>query len=93
MERMFPDSFDWLTWRNGSLHELGVSYKESEIIKSRSIIRQYAIGYCSGHELICRPKPECVGVMFLYKDKFFWTHLTNIEFNNVFPEIINNKEE
>lgn len=87
MERMFPDSFDWSTWRNGSLHELGVTYKQFEIIRCRDIIKNYAIGYCYGWELLCRPKIDCISIMFLYNDKFFWTHLTIIEFNNIFPEL------
>ena len=87
MTRMFPDSFDWSAWRSGSLHELGVTYKQAEMIRCRGVIRKYSIGYCYGWELICRPKIDCIGVMFLYNDKFFWTHLSITEFNNIFPEI------
>lgn len=84
LDRMFPDSFDWSTWRNGSLHELGVTYKESEIIKSRDIIKKYAIGYYEGESLVCRPKPNTKAVMFLVDDRLFWTHLSNKEFKIIF---------
>ena len=81
---MFPDSFDWTTWRSGTLVDIGVTYKYNDIIASRDIIRKHAVGYCPGHELICRPKGDCTAVMFLFEDKFFWTHLTNREFTVIF---------
>ena len=88
IERMNQDSFDWLTWRNGSLHDLGVTYRTSEIIRSRKIILRYAVGYCRGHELICRPKKKHTGVMFFVNEMFFWTHLTNVEFEKIFSKEI-----
>jgi hypothetical protein len=34
--------------------------------------------------LLCRPKPETVGVMFLQDDEFWWTHLTVWEFAGLY---------
>lgn len=81
---MLSDYFDWQTWRAGSLHDLGVTYKESEILKSRAIIKQHAIGYCRGESLLCRPKGNTVGVMFFVDNIFFWTHLSVLEFSIIF---------
>lgn len=84
IEEMYPDSFCWQRWRAGSLHDLGIIYKESELIKSKNLIKKYAVGYCNGESLTCRPKEETVAVMFIYQDNKFWTHLTKREFSRIF---------
>lgn len=84
LEYMYPDSFDWQTWRAGSLHDLGIIYKESELIKSKNLIKKYAVGYCSGESLMCRPKEKTVAVMFIYQGNKFWTHLMRGEFSRIF---------
>ena len=91
MEHLHGTSFDWLTWACGSLTELGVRYNEYHIIFMRHTIRKYAVGWVRGDETMCRPKSGRVAVMFLKDDRFFWTHLTSIEFAKVFPEIELNK--
>lgn len=83
---MFPDSFDWHTWRAGTLQDFGVTYKFDDIVRSRNLIKKYAVGFCFGEELICRPKKDTKAVMFLYNNIFFWTHLTNKEFCVIFNE-------
>ena len=87
LQHMHDTSFDWLTWAGGSLTNLGVQYNTCHIIYMRRAIRKYAIGWARGHEVICRPKPNRIAVMFLKDDVFFWTHLMLEEFKTVFPEI------
>jgi len=82
INKMHGTSFDWLTWINSN--PLDIIYREEEILKQRERIRQYAIGYCNGDELLCRPKQDCVGVMFLKDNIQFWFHLTNKEFEVIF---------
>jgi hypothetical protein len=85
LEKMHGTSFDWLTWRGEGVIRLGVVQREAIIIANADILRKYAIGYCPAEEVICRPKKDCTAVMFLKDNDMFWTHLTNKEFNIIFP--------
>ena len=59
LEKMHGTSFDWLSWRGGTLTEyLNITPREEIILSNAYIIRKYAIGYCYGGELLCRPKPN-----------------------------------
>lgn len=87
IQHMHGTSFDWLTWSGGSLTNLGITYNEVYIISMRHVIRKYAVGWIKGEEVLCRPKPNRVAVMFLKDDRFFWTHITGVEFAAVFPEV------
>jgi hypothetical protein len=42
------------------------------------------VRFCVEEELLCRPKPDTVAVMFLKDDDFFWTRLTKREFYLIF---------
>lgn len=86
LEKMHGTSFDWLLWRGEGVIRLGVVQREAIILANADIIKKYAIGYCDGEELICRPKKNCMGIMFLKDNDYFWTHLTNKEFNIIFKE-------
>ena len=80
LERMHGTSFDWLRWRGGELTNLGLANRY-EIVKSNiHILRKYAVGYCYGNECLCRPKNNEVAIMFLQNDDFWWTHITEKEF-------------
>lgn len=82
-------SYDWLSWRNGTLYSLfNIVNNEHSIIANRNIIRKYAIGYCDSSNIPCRPKIGYVAVMFQYESEQFWTHLTKKEFSICFPEVI-----
>lgn len=80
-------SFDWLAWHGGSLLNLGVQYNSYHVRHMAHKIRQYAIAWCRGDQVICRPKPGRVAVMFLKDDFQFWTHLLEEEFRYCFPDI------
>lgn len=84
LEKMHGTSFDWLSWRGEGVIRLGVIQREKIILANSHIIKKYAIGYCPAEEIICRPKHNCMAVMFLKEDDLFWTHLTNKEFNELF---------
>ena len=79
--------FDWLLWRSGSPLDLGVKLcRSTYLLEQAQVVRKYAIGYCDGSQLICRPKHHTKAVMFMINDKLFWFHLTDEEFNKIFNE-------
>jgi len=87
LPRLHATSFGWLEWTGGSLARLGVQHNTFDIQSKRQLIRRYAIGYEVADNLPCRPKRDCVAVMFLRDGCEFWTHLTREEFCAVFPEV------
>ena len=86
LEKKDPQLFNWSSWRNGSPAELFLvaSFHILTITYGKSVIRKYAIGYCDGETLICRPKTEHKAVMFEKDNEIFWFHLTNREFERIF---------
>lgn len=82
-------SFDWLSWRNGSLiYTLKIPHRFEIIRFNVDIIRRYAIGYCGADTIPCRPKRGYIAVMFNTGDNDnWWTHLTIKEFVLCFPEL------
>ena len=79
--------FDWLTWRDGSIHDLDIQRCRYALITSphgKSQLQKYAIGWCYGENLMCRPKIGEIAVMFEKDDIRFWFHLRRIEFIEVF---------
>lgn len=85
IEKLDGSLFDWQTWRAGSLLDLGILYcRYSFIIYNKEIIKKYAIGYCDGNDLLCRPKSDSIAVMFYKNDIQFWNHLRRNEFQEIF---------
>ena len=89
IENYNEQSFDWCTWRNGSLiHTLKIQHRTPIIISNKNIIRELAIGFCNANNIPCRPKKGYVAVMFNSGDvDNWWTHLTINEFITCFPEL------
>lgn len=85
LERMHGTSFDFLTWSGGGLTNLGLPNRYDIIKSNIHILKKYAVGYCLGDELLCRPKKDEVGVMFLKDDRYFWTHMIPEEFKLLTP--------
>ena len=80
-----PTTFTWTLWRGGTLYDLGVlRYRTPFILEKRAVLKKYAIGYCDGVSLSCRPKKGNFAVMFQKGDVLFWTHLTAYEFSIIF---------
>jgi hypothetical protein len=78
--------FNWLTWRSGSIHDLDIQACRYAIITSpdgKRKLREFAIGWCNGQNLMCRPKNE-IAVMFEKNDTYFWFHMRKKEFEEVF---------
>jgi len=85
IKRLDSSYFDWSTWRcNNLLTAFNIKTRTYDIIKNSSIIKTYAIGYCNGESLICRPKQNYYAVMF-YSDNEYWrTHFNRKEFEKCF---------
>lgn len=89
MIKLDNSQFDWQSWRAGSPNDLNLICRESCLTSNRgkSIIREHAIGYCNAEDITCRPKKDNMAVMFLKNNKFFWFHLKNNEFKEIFGEL------
>lgn len=87
IDKLQPELFDWLLWRNGSPSDI---FKETNWYKNiadkKATLNSFAVGYCEGEKLQCRPKNNHKAVMFLIEDRLFWFHLTDKEFKEVFRE-------
>jgi hypothetical protein len=82
--------FDWLTWRSGTIHDLEIKACRYDLITSnqgKEQLRKYAIGFCYGENLPCRPKLKEIAVMFFKNDLYFWFHLRENEFMKVFKNV------
>jgi len=80
------DSFCWLRWLAGNPVEVfGQSIRSDSLPKET--IREKAVGYCDGESLVCRPKENYKGVLFLNNGHFCWFHLKNEEFYRCFEQI------
>lgn len=89
IEHYNEQSFDWLTWRSGSIIDvLKIPHRTELIIANKGIIRKHAIGYCIADKIPCRPKKDHVAVMFNTGELYnWWTHLSTNEFKTCFPEL------
>ena len=92
IEHLNEQSFNWLSWRNGSLiNTLRIPHRTEIIVLNKEIIRKHAIGYCKADNIPCRPKNGYIAVMFNNGEiENWWTHLTIKEFKLCFPEELNN---
>lgn len=88
LERMHSTSFDWQTWRSGSIADLGIPCRKECIINKGKIIKQYAIGYLESESLYCRPKIDQIAIMLLKDNNQFWFHLRKDEFISIFGDIL-----
>jgi molybdenum cofactor biosynthesis enzyme MoaA len=90
LEKIDGTMFDYSTWINGSVHDLiegDCRYKNLISDQNKISLKKYAVGYCDGGSLICRPKQKETGVMF-WKNEYFWFHLRNNEFIEIFGKAI-----
>lgn len=89
LQKLDSTLFDWLTWRAASFFDLQVYCRYEDITSGRGkhILRKYAVGWCNGESLICRPKVEHKALMCFKDGKHFWFHLRNKEFAEVFGEV------
>jgi hypothetical protein len=86
IEEKDPSVFDWLTWRRGSIHDLGLACREAAITSDRGkqILRAHAVAWCKSESLLCRPKTGQVALMVEKNGETFWFHIREHEFKGVF---------
>lgn len=83
LPEMDATQFDWLSWRGGGFSE----WENIVSDEGKAKIRKYAIGWCRGESLTCRPKPDEFAVMFLKGEEQRWFHMRKREFYEVFGRI------
>jgi len=94
IERLDSTLFDWLAWRAGHPLDLGIlRCRYAFIVAKGDVIRRYAVGYCDGGSLPCRPKAGHKAVMFFKDGVEFWFHITNREFEAIFEEAGNGSSQ
>jgi MoaA/NifB/PqqE/SkfB family radical SAM enzyme len=78
--------FTWERWQAGSIHTFGIECRYNKILEPNNadVLRKYAVGWCHGENLGCRPKTNESAVMFEFGGEKFWFHLRNNEFVSVF---------
>lgn len=92
LPKMDSSLFDWTSWRLGStFEELFKRPLRWDFVKTdehfRASIKDLAIGWCSGDEVPCRPKPNTMAVMFETPNGNAWIHLRKSEFFKIFGSI------
>jgi hypothetical protein len=78
--------FFFSRWNAGSLIDLGVYTRTVDILEKCNILKKFAVGWCDGSLVPCRPKSETIAVMFYKNEEYFWTHLTKEEFEKTFKK-------
>ncbi len=79
------DSFSASRWRSFDLFtRFNFECKRRGILSNCNIIQEYAVGYCPGESLFCRPKTYCTEVMFLIDEEYQLCHLKNFVFDTIF---------
>lgn len=72
--------FDWSTWRADNLWSaFRIQCRTNAMLASQEILRRYAMGWCHGEHLLCRPKIDNIAVMFYKDGVYFWTHFRREE--------------
>lgn len=84
MRELDSTLFNWSTWRSGTLLDLlGIVNRTYHLVQNQHILRKHAVGFAPAERLLCRPKTNCMAVMFFVNGVHFWTHLRNHEFNTI----------
>ena len=89
IDKLDSSYFTFELWEAGSfLRMFGFHVYVNELdFKKKEILRKYVVGYCDAESLNVRPKTNCKAVMFFYGGDYFWSHLTNEEFEEIFKEM------
>jgi len=79
--------FDHNRWRAETpLSVFKLDCSRGMVVENRSLLHEFAVGYCRGKHLGFRPKGGNYGVMFFKDGVHFWFHLNDYEFSKVFKE-------
>lgn len=84
LKQIDGSAFDYFAYKAGDITDLGITGRLDNFVNNAVIFRKYAVGYCEGVSLACRPRVDCVGVMFEIEDIRFWIHFGKDEFKEVF---------
>jgi len=86
LPKLDSTEFTWNRWRSGSVHDLDIQCRYEELIsvKSKIKIKEYAVGWAFSESLMCRPKEKAIAVMFYKDGEYFWFHLNQNEFYEIF---------
>ena len=86
MQKLNSSLFTWQRWRAGSIADFGIVCRRQFIIANKETLRKYAVGYCKGESVPCRPKTDRIAVMFFYNGEHFWNHILTDEFEEIVKE-------
>lgn len=86
LKKLDASLFTWSNWKAGSIHDLGLQCRYFSItsLRGKEILKKYAIGFCKGENLLCRPKKNEIALMCFFEKEHFWFHLRKKEFTEVF---------
>lgn len=85
LQKLDSSLFDWISWRQGCplvLFEIGC--RMGDLYAKRNELRKYAIGWCKGESVLCRPKLNNFAVMFEKDGTCGWFHFRANEFEKIF---------
>lgn len=88
LPRMDSSEFTWTKWRAGSIKDLNIPCRWSEITseQGKKSIRKYAVGWAYGENLMCRTKENEIATMFFKDGEYFWFHIRMNEFYEIFKK-------
>lgn len=83
--RLDSTLFTFDRWQAGSVHDFMIDhFRFDNLDKHKEKLKQNLVGFCFAEELVCRPKPNEVALMYEFEDKRFWFHIRNSEFIELF---------
>lgn len=90
LEKLDSSLFEWNLWRARQVADLldGYRLRTENIPFIKNRIRRFAVGWCYGESLNCRPKENHIALMCFYNNEHFWFHLRKEEFNEIFKQSI-----
>lgn len=55
-----------------------------DLLERKHWLRENTEGWCYAESLMCRPKVNNIAVMYFVQGKYFWFHMRNGEFYEIF---------
>jgi hypothetical protein len=87
ISRLPAHCFTWSRWRRFNLfNELSIACATNDILKAKEKLIPFIVGFIEGEKLYCRPKENCIAVMFYKENEYSWCHLFKHEFIEMIKE-------